>query len=123
MLSRRDAVPEEERTPEFIDSIFTQVVGPDGHGRVRTYGKGVTTPQAVLGKGKSSKEDKLNKLREEYNAKLDEVIKARDTEINERIKEAMMDLRATIRDEILAELRGENGPSSIGNVILFMSLM
>ena len=49
--------------------------------------------------------------------------KARDTEINERIKEAIMDLRATIWDEILAELRGENGPSSIGNVILFMSLM
>ncbi|KAM7460850.1 hypothetical protein LguiA_028971 [Lonicera macranthoides] len=50
MESRRDAVPEEERTPEFIDRVFTQVVGPDGHGCVRTYGKGVT-PQVVFGKG------------------------------------------------------------------------
>jgi len=70
MESRRDAVPEEERTPEFIDMIFTEVVGPDGHGCVRTYGKGVT-PQLVFGKGNSTKEDKFNKIREEYNAKLD----------------------------------------------------
>ena len=33
----------------------------------------------------------------------------------------MTTMRATIRDEVLVELRGGNGPSSINNVILFMS--
>ncbi|KAM7507086.1 hypothetical protein LguiA_017539 [Lonicera macranthoides] len=119
MESRRDAVPEEERTPEFIDGVFTQVVGPDGHGCVRTYGKGVT-PQVVFGKGNNSEEDKLNKIREEtrteFNTKLDQLIKEHDSEINRRIEEAMTTMRTSIRDEVLAELRGGNGPSSIGNV-------
>ncbi|KAM7501251.1 hypothetical protein LguiB_000155 [Lonicera macranthoides] len=119
MESRRDAVPEEERTPEFIDGVFTQVVGPDGHGCVRTYGKGVT-PQVVFGKGNSNEEDKFNKIREEtrteFNTKLDQLIRERDAEINRRIEEAMTTMRASIRDEVLAELRGGNGPSSIGNV-------
>ncbi|KAM7525533.1 hypothetical protein LguiA_015435 [Lonicera macranthoides] len=119
MESRRDAVPEEERTPEFIDGVFTQVIGPDGHGCVRTYGKGVT-PQVVFGKGNSTEEDKFNKIREEtrteFNTKLDQLIRERDSEINRRIEEAMTTMRTSIRDEVLAELRGGNGPSSIGNV-------
>ncbi|KAM7464838.1 hypothetical protein LguiB_012400 [Lonicera macranthoides] len=105
--------------PEFIDGIFTQVVGPDGHGCVRTYGKGVT-PKVVFGKGNSNEEDKFNKIREEtrteFNTKLDQLIRERDSEINRRIEEAMTTMRASIRDEVLAELRGGNGPSSIGNV-------
>ncbi|KAM7468953.1 hypothetical protein LguiA_007136 [Lonicera macranthoides] len=44
------------------------------------------------------------------------LIKERDAEINRRIEEVMMTMRASIRDEVLTELRGGNGPSSIDNV-------
>ncbi|KAM7520618.1 hypothetical protein LguiB_019580 [Lonicera macranthoides] len=78
------------------------------------------TPQVVFSKGNSTEENKFNKTceetRTEFNTKLDQLIRERDAEINRRIEEAMMTIRAFIRDEVLAELRGGNGPSNIGNV-------
>ncbi|KAM7486487.1 hypothetical protein LguiA_002496 [Lonicera macranthoides] len=44
------------------------------------------------------------------------VHRERDAEINRRIEEVMMTMRASIRDEVLAELRVGNGPSSVDNV-------
>ncbi|KAM7515949.1 hypothetical protein LguiA_005532 [Lonicera macranthoides] len=70
-----------------------------------------------------------NCLLETYGAKVEDVILygqsvgsgptsfvVRYDEINRRIEEVMMTMRASIRDEVLTELRGGNGPSSIDNV-------
>lgn len=120
MEERRDAVPEEEQTPEFLDNVFTQVLGPDGHGRVRTYGTG-PTPTTIFGKvmGASSLELMQKKIREEVRAEF-------QSQFDVMFNSSLAAIRDSIRAELLADLQkdremsGRNGPSSIGQVILFV---
>ncbi|KAK8933643.1 Two-component response regulator ARR14 [Platanthera zijinensis] len=39
-----EKLPEEERTAEYKEACFVKVMGEDGHGRVRTWGSGVSKP-------------------------------------------------------------------------------
>lgn len=46
-------IPETEQTPAVVDKVFMDIMGPERHGRVRTYGCG-PTPTEIIGKSSSS---------------------------------------------------------------------
>lgn len=120
MEERWDAVPEEEQTPKFLDNVFTQVLGPDGHGHVCTYGTNPTST-TIFDKvmEASSLELIQKKIREEVRAEF-------QSQFDVMFNSSLAAIRDSIRAELLADLQkdremsGRNGPSSIGQVILFV---
>lgn len=72
MDERIAAMPEEERTSAAMEEVFTQVMGKDGHGRVRLGGHGVC-PSQVRGRGQCTNnygipDEQYNRLRREITA-------------------------------------------------------
>lgn len=53
MTEKLNKVPESEQTDSFKEQVFTDLMGPDGHGHVRTFGTG-PSPHDVFGAGSSS---------------------------------------------------------------------
>ena len=113
MKSQLDTVPVEERTASFKEKIFTDVVGPDVRGRVKTYGAGAT-PRTVFGTGARTQ------------------TKSRDMEMEQRIVEkvnALLDSRiAEVINLFRSGLEGESrrvrdDPSSIGNQVTNINIV
>ena len=103
----------EEHTTSFKEKIFTDVVGPDVHGRVKTYRAGAT-PRTVFGTGVGTQ------------------TKSRDMEMEQRIVEkvnALLDSRiADVINLFRTGLEGEsrrvrNDPSSIGNQVTNINIL
>lgn len=57
MRLQLEQVPESERTPEFMESVYTEVLGPEKkHGRVRTFGIGPSPTDIFMPKSVSTSE-------------------------------------------------------------------
>ncbi|CAL9012839.1 unnamed protein product [Prunus brigantina] len=72
-LEERD---EHEQDEDYREEVFTKVMGPDGHGRVRMYGTGIT-PSQVFGQSSRVSDINENSIREElerqYQSQLDDL--------------------------------------------------
>ncbi|KAK9114128.1 hypothetical protein Syun_020925 [Stephania yunnanensis] len=62
---RLSQVPELEQTPELREEIFIDVMGSDGHGRVRTFGAGPSRKEVNIQTSKAPMYEMLVKVRTE----------------------------------------------------------
>ncbi|KAI5344668.1 hypothetical protein L3X38_012545 [Prunus dulcis] len=67
---------EYEQDKDYREEVFTKVMGPDGHGRVRMYGTGITLSQ-VFGQSSRVPDIDENSIREElerqYQSQIDDL--------------------------------------------------
>ncbi|VVA24442.1 PREDICTED: LOC105629656 isoform [Prunus dulcis] len=67
---------EYEQDKDYREEVFTKVMGPDGHGRVRMYGTGIT-PSQVFGQSSRVPDIDENNIREElerqYQSQIDDL--------------------------------------------------
>lgn len=117
-------IPDAEQTRAIKDKAFMDIMGRDGHGRVRTYGSGAT-PTDVLGASSlsttgSTPSERIQQMIEtavqtrmmEYEARrekdIEAMISARMTEYNKRRDE---DIAASVKHYL--EVFGIHIPSQI----------
>ncbi|KAK1322792.1 hypothetical protein QJS10_CPA02g00539 [Acorus calamus] len=107
MEHRLSDVPEPKQTQAVRERVFTSVMGPDGHGRVRTFGFG-PSPTDIFGRPHISSrpsQELLDRMREEIRKEIRDDI---HMEIREDMrKEIREDIRDEIREEVRNQLREE----------------
>ncbi|KAK8966613.1 hypothetical protein KSP40_PGU004431 [Platanthera guangdongensis] len=74
-----EKVTEEERTTEYKEACFVKVMGEDGHGRVRTWGSGISKPQSSEDASKSIR----SQIREEVQSQFDSQIAKMKAQMDE----------------------------------------
>lgn len=98
-----EKVPEEERTAEYRDSCFTQVMGEDGHGRLRTWGL-MRKKDLNLQPSHEAVESIRSQLREEMQSQFDVQIAQMKTEMEAQVKVQMEEQMARLQQEMQAHL-------------------
>ena len=106
----------EESTNSFKDKIFTEVIGPDVRGRVKTYGAGAT-PRTVFGTGARMQigSSKCTEMEQRIVEKVSEKISAEFASLlDSRIAEVINLFRSGLEGE---SRQVGDGPSSVGNQV------
>ncbi|RXH90906.1 hypothetical protein DVH24_006851 [Malus domestica] len=78
-----EEMDEHEQDEDYREEVFTRVMGPDAHGRVRMYGTGIT-PSQVFGQSSRSSnvnEDTIQEEVEKYKTKIDDLKAKHESEI------------------------------------------
>ncbi|KAK8931032.1 Regulatory-associated protein of TOR 1 [Platanthera zijinensis] len=89
-------VPEEERTVEYRDSCFSQVMGEDGHGRLRTWGL-MRKKDLNLQPSQDAVESIRTQLREEMQSQFDIQIAEMKAQMEAQLEEKMASLQQEVR--------------------------
>nr|XP_029119629.1 uncharacterized protein LOC114914019 [Elaeis guineensis] len=74
MKRQLEEVPEDERTPELKDRIFVEVMGEDGHGRMRTWSSSMTKRSLYQQSNQAPSEETIRRIRDELRTVFDDKI-------------------------------------------------
>nr|XP_019704799.1 uncharacterized protein LOC109505657 [Elaeis guineensis] len=83
MKRQLEEVPEDECTPELKDRIFVEVMGEDGHGRMRTWSSSMTKRCLYQQSNQAPSEETIRRIRDELRTEFDEKISYLETQLHQ----------------------------------------